>query len=247
MRSLSGESNRIFRVKLTAIIIIFILTGSTGFGQNDLSSRNYLLSTGMGYNFTLAGGTLGTNNTNESISGIYGSWGQGMLVNIDLGMRTCENLYTMLSLNYLNGRNIRSSSLYGNSNSSFDQRTINHMRIPMLLTVGSRYYLDLGCLAPSWGDNSLLSKVEPYFGIGVGLALGSRMNNKIITESVQNNIENSLEIKSVTSFKPAASLYGELGCSYQTSERLAVFAGLKGNSLSLINSKERTRCLLGGL
>jgi hypothetical protein len=241
MNILSDDFNKVVRQKLQAIILLFVLSGLPGFGQQDAPAKNYLLSTGIGYNFSLASGTLGSNSTNQSITGIYGSWGQGMLVNIDFGMRTCENLYTMLSLNYLNGRNIKSSSLYDNSNSSFDQRTINHMRIPMLFTVGSRYYLDLDCIAPSWADNSQLSKVEPYFGIGVGLALGSRMNNRIISESIQNNIENSLEIKSVTSFKPAATLYGELGFSYQSSERLAVFAGFKGNSLSLINSKERIR------
>jgi hypothetical protein len=228
-------------VVISQTFTILLLCSLSGFGQSDLPERNFMLSAGFGYNFSQGGGTLGIKSTNESSSGIYGSWAQGAIFNVDFSMRTCENLYTQFSWSYLNGRDITSSSLYDNMNSSYHQYNTNHLRIPMVLMVGSRYYVDPGCFSGLFTEDLIPSKMYPYLGIGGGLALGSKMSARNLTESVQNGTENTLEIRSLTRFQPAGVLYGELGLRYDYSDRLSFFAGFRGSSMSLINSKSKIR------
>lgn len=239
MKNLPATFHKTVCFKLASFLLLIVFTGLSSFGQSFNPDKNYFVAAALGYNFSAAGGNMGSNNTNDGISGIYGFWGQGMLANAAVGMETCDNLYTLLSVNYLNGRNIKSSTIYDYPTSKYHENNTNHLRIPLLITLGGRYYLDPDCWSSYFKENSLVSRLEPYAGIGVGLAMGSRMKNTIITESVQNNQENTLEIKSKTKFKTAGTLYGELGLKYKTPGGLSVFGELKCTTLSLINSKGR--------
>ncbi len=226
-------------IKMVVIFMLVITIGFTTFAQSAQENGKFILGAGLGYNFSLAGGNQGTNISNGVISGIYGSWGEGFTGNIDVGMKTCRNLYAILSLNYLNGKTVESNLFTSNPVQSFSQEFKSHLRVPIVIALGARYYIDLDCLSSYINQNSLASRFVPYLGLGVGVALAGRMTSTLSIEDITNNTVYTLESKSTMTFHPAPVVYGEVGVNYRITNRLSVVAGVRFSAFSLMNSKQR--------
>ncbi|MBE0648883.1 MAG: hypothetical protein IH596_14020 [Bacteroidales bacterium] len=142
-------------------------------------------------------------------------------------------------MTYLNGKNLESTLFTSNTVQRFSQEFRSHLRVPIVISLGARYYIDLDCLSSYPTQNALASRFVPYLGMGVGVALAGRMNSTLSIEDITNNVVYTLENKSTTTFHPAPVVYGEVGVNYKISNRISVVAGVRFSALSLMNSKQK--------
>jgi len=218
--------------------------------QETLPEPRFSLRAGGGYNFPFATGLINTATQNGAypISGIYGSWAEGWLVNMDFGIRAYKSFWGVLSLNYTSGK---SADMYAAYPSIGHTSSIpsNKFRIPLTITIGGRYFINLSGSSGTRDLHQLTNRFQPYLGIGAGIALAANMKTGTshLVFDINPITSGTMDVMSTTTFRPGAVLYGEAGVNFAISKNFSVFLEARFTSLSLMNYKRKvTSAILDG-
>jgi len=235
-------------MKSIIILIVAVLLVSTVGAQDRQFDPEFSLRAGIGYNFPWAVGYQAFTTSNGAVSGIYGSWAQGWLANMDFGIRAYKNLWGVLSLNYTNGKSVDMFVAYPSIGTT-RSTPANKFQIPLTITFGGRYFINLSGSSGSGDLHDLKNRFQPYLGIGAGVALAANMKSGTshLVFKVNPILSDSMDVKSTTTFKPGAVFYGEAGVKFAISKSLSLFLEARFTSLSLMNYKRKvTSAIMNG-
>lgn len=177
----------------------------------------------IGYQFSLAGGQLGdskfgySNTTSTSVTGVYGSWGQGLAFGLALDYKFCPCFTLELGGRYWDGAQVSNSDVSSGASDVLDAN-LNLF----VLSLGD--YYDFCC------DGSF----DPYLGFGVDMGVGGSIKSTETTTT--------LGVSEVGTATTTASLpiggYAEFGAKYHLSSHLSIFGELRYDALSLVANKK---------
>ena len=167
---------------------------------------------------------------------------------MDFGIRAYKSFWGVLSLNYTSGK---SADMYAAYPSLGTTKSIpsNKFQIPLTITIGGRYFINLSGSSATGDFHRLKNRFQPYLGIGAGVALAANMKTGTshLAFDINPHTTGSMDVKSTTTFRPGAVLYGEAGVNFKISKSFSVFLEARFTSLSLMNYKRKvTSAILDG-
>lgn len=202
-----------------------MLSGALVLASMSLSAQEFYTSFSVGYGLGLPGEKLGTNTTQTATSlateNIYGTFGQGLGINLSPGYFINDHFGFELGLNYFMGAKVTATEAttpYGTLTAvaHSNQLRLNPSVVLRTGTEGLSGYARLGIIIPALGTT--FTDVDDSGTAGAN------------TDYTQ-----SFETKGAFS----VGFSGALGANYALSDKLSVFGEVNGSNLR-INAKSRT-------
>ena len=189
---------------------------------------NYSASTQVAYNFPMSGGLLGTDNNNGTVTGVYGSMGEGTTVGGTFGYMFSNAVSALFAVNYFMGSTVKVQQVSIGSGYSSEY---NYEGKPSMVR------LSLGGRANVIRRSNCNTGFIPFIGFGVNLGVCAKEKVKESSTDITGTISNYIVSQSEMTFKTSFGGYGEAGTKYNINRRCSVFAAGRFNLMSIIPDK----------